>query len=172
MSSSSPATSSILPPLQLVVPSSSPLVRVFYDDTFFPSNAKGAIGCILFDISSKLCDGLGKCIRASSTLMSEALALKEPCQMLLIRGMLSVEVASDNKELISIIYTDFDPLWKMEAIVHDIKHLLSSVSIRCRFVPRNINRVTHWIAKEAISDLPPNWVVAPPMALSSLFCLC
>lgn len=48
--------------------------------------------------------------------------------MLLIRGILSVKVAINNKELIFIISTDLDPPWEVKTIVHDIKHLSSSLN--------------------------------------------
>lgn len=102
----------------------------------------------------------------NSALICEAMALREACFMAKALNLRSVEIESDNKDLIALSVSELVPPWDYACLIHDIRVLVSDLNLSLLWIPRQVNRVVHWVASFVAGLLPQNWVSNIPTELS------
>lgn len=78
---------------------------------------------------SALMDGIARTFNASSALVAKALAIRDACLLLEIRGLSRLVICSDSIAVISLASSDLEPPWEIATLINDI-HIMAK-GINC-----------------------------------------
>lgn len=138
-------------------------------DASWKKDFEGGFGAVIIrNHKGDLIDGKKFKVVASSALMCEAMALREACMMAKTMNLHSVQIESDNKELISLSVSELDHPWECACIIHAIRALVKDLNLIVSWIPTSVNRAVHRVASFVSGWLPQNWVSIIPAELSHI----
>ncbi|KAM7465724.1 hypothetical protein LguiB_013286 [Lonicera macranthoides] len=101
--------------------------------------------------------------------MAEAIAIREACIVGACRNISGLVICSDSKFVISLISSDLDPPWDIEALVVDIRRFAVAFDFKFIFVRRYQNIIANSIVQAVLRDsLPCNSVSTVPSSIRRL----
>ncbi|KAF7820595.1 reverse transcriptase [Senna tora] len=150
-------------------PPSEGQVKVNIDGAFLPPNSAG-VGIIFRNSAGLVLEGCCLACPASSSFMSEALALRKALQMARVLNFVSLVVDSDCKPLVDAVeLLSSSPDWLCASILDDVLVLKKAFgSFLVRWIPRSQNLAADWLANAAIRGCAPLVGCLHPHPLASL----
>ncbi|KAL7264937.1 hypothetical protein ACSBR1_002817 [Camellia fascicularis] len=166
-----PAVTPLSQPQPAWCPPSCGCLKINCDASVAANSGRTSIAAVLRDWQEQLVDGVVFLSQSSSVIQGEACAVRLACRLLQALGLSNVQAKSDCKVVIDLSVLELDPPWDCLALLHDIHS--SKPSLRCFFswIPREANRVAHWLASTHLRRaLPVDWVKIVPLPLKELLC--
>ncbi|RYR09735.1 hypothetical protein Ahy_B05g078136 [Arachis hypogaea] len=144
-------------------------LKVNVDATFKKESGNGTISAVVRDKEGKVLLGFTGKIQANSSIIAEAMAIR---QALIIVNNLQLGktlIESDNQRLVQAIKSK-SSIGRAWAIIQDIQILLEALPEKgLTWTPRNGNLLAHAVAKAAEAEtLSPNWSLQPPTEICNI----
>ncbi|GAA0157463.1 hypothetical protein LIER_14723 [Lithospermum erythrorhizon] len=130
---------------------------------FVKVNCDGAYSAPVF--IGRLYKDMGK---ATSSLLVEALAVKDGLKFAIELGYRKLEIESDSKYLVQILNVKGNIPMKIDVVITDVHHWSANMSVKFMFTRRNNNNAAHKLVhcnsrlEQEASRLivPPHWLVS------------
>ncbi|KAF7835348.1 reverse transcriptase [Senna tora] len=131
-------------------------LKVNVDGAFISSKASG-IGIIFRDNYGSMVEGCCSATSVNSSLMCEAVAVREALQMAIVLHLSNMVIDSNCKSLIDAANSDVAlPDWHCASVLDDIGALKSNLSrVPFCWIPRQCNLAANWLAKAAVRGCAP-----------------